>query len=414
MRWSKATEFFLLCLEETRPAGTHMQLADVYKMLAKMQLNLNKLELAHKYAQKASDLLEHERGSRKLSAEVFFLQGSLHYLENIPNSALFYFDLALEKCAGQNARWNIYLEVQENRGMIHHQLGNYAASNDAFLKALPLEHTKRNFPSIASILQQVAINYERMGDQELAIKYMKDALKIREQLQLPNKETVKAHSLKLYASMLFHFGKIQQADEVCDEITEIAELTEDDELLVESLILKLRILLTHNITSDANQMLIQNYIDEIHSTASKLKNGHLIIQGQLLQKEFMQKLGKDTEILPFLQEILRKAEEANENQGVGEVLQQLGLFFHTKQQFKQAYDSFMQALHHFTASNSIDDIAESHYNLACSANHHHLPEETLDHLTKAIQFRPKYKAIAQEDDDFKSMWSEKLFQDLVK
>ncbi|MCK5342824.1 MAG: tetratricopeptide repeat protein, partial [Candidatus Heimdallarchaeota archaeon] len=237
-RWTEAVKSYLLCLEETRPAGTSEQIAEVYKKLARIYLNLNQFDKAHEYAQSAIDLLE-QKHHPQLSAEVFGLQGSLYYLENVPKSALFYFDLALDSIK-TNSQWNIYLEVQENRGMILHQLGNYADSNDAFLKALPLEHKKRNFPSIASILQQVAINYERMGDKYQAIKYMKDSLKIRSQLQLPDKEKLKVQSLNLYANMLFHFGKAKQAEDICDEITEIAELTNDDNQLVESLLLKLR------------------------------------------------------------------------------------------------------------------------------------------------------------------------------
>ena len=235
-----------------------------------------------------------------------------------------------------NTEWNIYLDVQENRGMIHHQLGNYTESNKAFLKALPLEHKRKNYPSIASILQQLAVNYERMGEKAIAIKYMKDSLKIREQLQLPNNEKLKAQSLSLYANMLFHFRDIQQADKICDEITEIAELTEDETQLVESLLLKVKILLAQGLASEAQQTLIQNYLDEIHSTASKLKTSLYEIRGQLLQKDFLQKLGKEEEILPLLQEILTEAKKSKENQAVGEVLEQFGFFYHKQQDFKKA------------------------------------------------------------------------------
>jgi len=41
MRWTRAVESYLLCLEETQPAGTQIQIADVYKKLARMYLNLN-------------------------------------------------------------------------------------------------------------------------------------------------------------------------------------------------------------------------------------------------------------------------------------------------------------------------------------------------------------------------------------
>ena len=413
MRWTKAVDSYLLCLEETRPAGTQIQLADVHKKLARMHLNLNQLEQAHENAQLAIDLLEREKGSRQLSAEVFFLQGSLFYLENDPKSALFYFDLALDSIK-TNTNWNVYLEVQENRGMIHHQLGNYMASNAAFLKALPLEHNKKNFPSIASLLQQVAINYDLLGEKDEALKYMKDSLKIREQLQLPNKDTIKAQSLRLYATMLFHYGKFQLAGEICDEITEVAELANQDLLLVESLVLKLKILLSQGVASEDQQALIRSYLDEIKSTASKMNNNLFIIRGQLIEKEFLQKMGKTDEILPLLQEILRQAEESHEDQGLGEVLEQLGLFYHIRQDFEKAYAFFTQALQHFTTSKSTSDIAESYYNLACIANRRHLPEETLDHLAKAIQFRPEYKALAQKDEDFKSIMNEKLFLDLVK
>jgi tetratricopeptide (TPR) repeat protein len=413
MRWTKAVDSYLLCLEETRPAGTQIQLADVHKKLARMHLNLNQLEQAHEYAQLAIDLLEHEKGSRQLSAEVFFLQGSLFYLENVPKSALFYFDLALDSIK-TNTNWNIYLEVQENRGMIHHQLGNYTASNEAFLKALPLEHKKKNFPSIASLLQQVAINYETLGEKDKALKYMKDSMKIREHLDLPNKDTVKAQSLKLYADMLFRFRRFQQADDTCNEIIEMAELTNDNMLLVESLLLKLKILLSQGVASEDQQTLIRNYLTEIDAIAAKLKNYLFIIRGRLMQKEFLQKIGKRDKILPLLQEILEQAEESNENQGLGEILEQLGLFHHAHQDFEKAHAFFAQALQHFTSCNSKDDIAESHYNLACTANRRHLPEETLDHLAKAIQSRPKYKVLAQNDEDFKSIMNEKLFLDLVK
>ena len=140
-----------------------------------MYFNMTEMEKAHQYAQSAIDLLENEHHPL-LSAEVFALQGSLYYFEKNRKSALFYYDLALDKIK-TNSAWNIYLEVQENRGMIHHQLGNYAESNEAFLKALPLEHKRKNYPSISSILQQLAINCERMGEGSQALKYMKDSLK---------------------------------------------------------------------------------------------------------------------------------------------------------------------------------------------------------------------------------------------
>lgn len=99
---------------------------------------------------------------------------------------------------------------------------------------------------------------------------------------------------------------------------------------------------------------------------------------------------------------------------IGEVYEQFGIYHHVNGKFEESYEYFQKALENFKDGNAQEELAEANYNLACSACRLHMAEDTITYLKQAITLDPKYKRIAADDEDFKSIWQDKPFKDLVE
>ncbi|MHA1646685.1 MAG: tetratricopeptide repeat protein, partial [Promethearchaeota archaeon] len=119
-QWNKSLEYYDNALNLKKgPARTQTnppEIADSYKRIAKIHLQLNNLESARENIQKAIDILDDEN-MYFAKAESLFILGKIHYLEKEFTSALFYYNLAVDLLYHQYNS-ELDLELQENLGLL--------------------------------------------------------------------------------------------------------------------------------------------------------------------------------------------------------------------------------------------------------------------------------------------------------
>ncbi|QEE17021.1 tetratricopeptide repeat protein [Promethearchaeum syntrophicum] len=409
--WEKTLEFYKLSLELRKIAGTSLIIAETEKKIAETLLKLNNYQEAHKYAQTAIDILENEN-QPFAKADSLYTNGTIYFAEKDWKSAIFYYNLALDYLKNQY-HWKLFLKIHENLGKAYKKLGNYIESNHTFKKALKLEHEKKNYTVIISILKEMAENYKFLNNKKKSVEYITDAIDMERKFQKINSDKNNHSSQLQLAEILFYFNDFQQAMEICEESIEFAETYNNQIDLVQGLTLTTKILLNKNLLDDQNLDLIQNYLVEARDIAESLKDTKNIIEILILKIRLYKKINKSDEIL----EILRIAEELALNSSskcsLGDVYEQYGLLYHSLD-FEKALSYFKLGLEEYIECDSIQDQAEMHYNIACMSSLMDFPEEIIDHLTIAVELNSKFKIIAKEDEDFKSIRKLDLFRSIIE
>ena len=98
---------------------------------------------------------------------------------------------------------------------------------------------------------------------------------------------------------------------------------------------------------------------------------------------------------------------------LGDVYEQYGLYYHSLD-LQKALNYFNLGLKEYIKCESIQDQAEMHYNISCISALLNFPEDIIDHLTIAVELNSKFKEIAREDEDFKSIRNQKLFRNIIE
>ena len=412
--WEKTLESYKLSLEQRKIAGSPLIIAETEKKIAETLMKLNRYKEAHTCAQIAIDILENEN-QPFAKADTLYTKGTIHFAEKDWKSAIFYYRLASDYLKTQY-HWKLYLKINENLGKAYKKLGNYSESNQTFKKVLKLENEKRNYPVIIAILKEMAENYKFLNNEKKAVSYIKDAIEIDRKIQKIQKISSNKDNTPIQlhlAEILFYFNDFNEAAKICEELIEIAETNNKKIDIIQGLILTTKILLNNNRIDEQNLDLIQNYIAEAREIADSIENPKFIIDTLILKTRLFKKLNKTDEIL----EILRIAEKLALNSSLkcslGDVYEQYGLFYHSLD-LNKALQYFNQGLEEYIKCDSIQDQAEIHYNISCISSLMNSPEEIIEHLTIAVKLNSKFKNIAREDDDFKSIRSLDLFQSIIE
>ncbi len=409
-QFEKTLEAYRKSLKNRKIAGTPLIVAETEKKIAETLLKMKKFQEAHVYAQSAIDILENVN-QPFAKADSLYTKGTIHFAEKDWKSAIFYYNLASDYLKTQY-HWKLFLKINENLGRAHKILGNYVESNRTFKSALKLEHEKRNFPVIISILKEMAENYKFLNNEKKAVEYITDAIEIDRKFQnTKSKNDYSSLRIKL-VEILFYFNNFDEAEKICEESIEFAESNNQKLDLIQGLILSAKILLSYNRIDKQILDLIQNYIDEAREIAESIKNPKYIIESLVLKIRLFKKLSKEDEIL----EVLRIAEKIALNSSLkcslGDVYEQYGLYYHSID-LNKALQYFNKGLEEYVKCDSIQDQAEIHYNISCISSLLNIPEDIITHLTIAVRINSKFKNIAREDEDFKSIKNQELFRGII-
>ena len=407
----KTLESYKLSLDNRKIAGTPLIIAETEKKIAETLLKMNRYQEAHTSAQTAIDVLENEN-QPFAKADSLYTKGTIYFAEKDWKSAIFYYRLASDYLKKQY-HWKLFLKINENLGEAYRKLGNYIESNQSFKKALKLENEKRNYPVIISILKEMAENYKFLNNKKEAVAYITDAIEIDKKFQ-KIKSNIDSSSIQIQlAEILFYFNDFDEAQKICEELIEFAETYNQKLDLIQGIILTTKILLTKTKIDEQSLVLIQNYIDEAREIAESIENPKFIIETLILKIRLFKKINKTDEIL----EILRIAEKLALNTlskcSLGEVYEQYGLYYHPLD-LKKSLKYFKLGLKEYIKCDSIQDQAEMHYNISCISSQLNFPDDIIEHLTIAVELNSKFKEIAREDEDFKSIRNQDLFRSIIE
>ncbi len=407
----KTLDSYKLSLKNRKIAGTPLIIAETEKKIAETLLKLNRYQEAHTYAQTAIDILENIN-QPFAKADSLYTKGTIHFAEKDWKSAIFYYRLAADYLKTQY-HWKLFLKIHEDLGKAYKKLGKYVESNRTYKKALKLEHEKRNYPVIIAILKEIAENYKFLNNEKKAVEYITDAIEMDKKFQKisSNKNNI---SIQIQlAEILFYFNEFDEAAKICEDSIEFAETYKNNSDLIQGLILTTKILLSNNKINEQNLVLIQNYIDEVREIAESIKNPKFIIDILILKIRLFKKLNKNDEILETLRIAEKLAIQHSLKCSLGDVYEQYGLYYHSLD-LNKALSYFNLGLDEYIKCDSIQDQAEMHYNISCISSLLNIPEDIIEHLTIAVELNSKFKHIAREDEDFKSVKKQELFQRIIE
>ncbi|WP_371804718.1 TPR end-of-group domain-containing protein [Candidatus Lokiarchaeum ossiferum] len=408
--WDNALKFYQNALEKRKIAGSVILLSETHRKLAIVQMELKNFEMAHASAQKSIDLVENlEHPLSK--AEAFHTQGIIYLKELDYESALFYENFAYENVQIQLS-WNLALDIFENLAFIHYNIGDYSQSNIFCKKALEMEQKQRNYVVISTILELMALNYRLLGKIDQALTYIKDALSIQAHLN-PDIALKQKNKMKLnYATILFDCHKFSEAEIIAEELIEQAELSQDSEQLVQGLLVMVKIIMalpTHEEFSNT-----KHYLEEAKKLAHTLKNQEYLTEIYIYYGRYYDLSSERLKAEEMYQLAIDTAMISQSKLKIGEAFEQFGLYFHKHKKMELAHTNFKQAVQYLSKTHNNMDLAEAHYNLACTCSVLHLGEDILTHLSQAINLDPKYKQIAKMDEDFTGISTQEVFRNLVE
>ena len=408
--YEKTLDSYKKSLENRMKAGTPLIIAETEKKIAETYLKIKNYKKAHEYAQDSIDILENEN-QPFAKADSLYTKGTIYLAEKDWKSAVFYYRLASDFLKTQY-HWRLYLKINENLGIANKKLGNYIESNICLKKALKIEYEKKNYAVIISILKEMAENYKYLNNKTKAINYISDAIQIEKDYQRTKFKTQIVDLLLQYAEILYYFADFVEAEEKCEESLEISEFNNLTTSLVKGLILITKILFAKNPRNEKDFELIKNYINESNELAQSIQNPEYIIEILILKIRLLKKQGKDEKIIDKLKEAEKIAINNNSPCSLGAVYEQFGLYYHPID-LDLSLKYFKKGLEEFIKCDSIQDQAEMHYNIACVSSLLSIPEEIIDHLSIAVKINSKYKDLAREDEDFKTIRNQDLFRSIT-
>jgi tetratricopeptide (TPR) repeat protein len=415
-KWDAAEMAFRQCLELRENLAPQIVRAKTHNKLAKISLYLKKFEQAHDHAQISLDLFEGQN-QPLLRADALYLKGSIYFIEKEAESAEFYFKLALEDLKLQH-NWSLFLQIQENLATTYKWLGKYLESNVAYVQALKLRQKANNYATVSAILANVADNHKELGNKTGALKFITDSIEIRKKLTIPGKKEVLARSYLKYAEILMRFGDLVKAEDICEDCITTAEENDLNNILLDALVLMAQIQTGLLPAEDESYDLIKNYCKEAEELALKLNNFAAIVRIKIHYIQIYKKFHENEKITDSLEETLDYCDK-HELIGVhpqlyGEIYEELGIYMHSMKKYELSLKNFEKAVTFFKKGNRFAELAEAHYNAACSACLQHLGEETLKHLNTAVNLNIKYKKLALADEDFRAIENDEPFLNIVK
>jgi tetratricopeptide (TPR) repeat protein len=411
-KWAASLEAFQSCLRLQADRAGKLQIGSTYIKIAQIQMYLNQNEASHDNAQAAIDVLETENVPLA-STHALYLKGSLYILEKNMESAIFYLNLALDQLKIQYDL-PLFLKCQENLGFAYKNLGRFDEAIQAYMFALEIEQKMKNYPTISAILESLAEAYHMKNDKSKCLAFYDEAIEIKQKIKLPTIKKPMQRLYAKYAEALLFFREYPKAESICEEAIVIAEEFNFKNELMHALILMAKILAAFHRGPALEATQVENFLNEAEEIAIKESNKQMLIKVRIQRALLYKNKGDQQKFEVSLEETLQIALKEGQPTEIGEVYEQFGIYHHISGNFEDSYEYFQKALQHFKDGNAQEELAEANYNLACSACRLHLAEDTITYLKRAIMLEPKYKRIAAEDEDFKSIWQDKPFKDLIE
>jgi tetratricopeptide (TPR) repeat protein len=410
----QALEAFYHALSLRKQANHNIEIANSEKKIARLLILDGQLELAKESAQKAIDLLEHAEEPYNL-ADALYLLGDVYLQERNAKSAQFYYNLALERMPNPEALY-FYGNILQGQGEALQMLAQYPESNAILMKALKFAQLKKNWVAAAHIAMIMGKNWQELDDKEKSLTYFKEAQK-----NLDAIAHLKLHELQItlytrYSDALFYFGDFTQAELITENAIELAEANGLNAHIVPNLLLMARINLNKPLGVGNPWGLALNYAQEAGDLAKENNNILWQIRAEIQKARIALKRSQMENAKKILSEaeLMAKKPFNHQWQALGEVHKEWGLFYHAQDQNERALEYFQQSIEMFEKVNNLEELGEVHYNLACVASLEHNGELLMTHLKAAIAINRRYRRWAKEDEDFRGIKNDRLFQQLIE
>jgi len=329
-------------------------------------------------------------------------------------SSVFYFKQALSMLTPQsNSR--LSLGIKQNLGKVYQEIGRYEQSNMVLFEVLRTEQNFNNFPIVLGLLQDLAFNHVMLGNVAKATKYLTDAKEIHKTLLEAHAYIEDIWRYEYFNALIFYYLKrFEEADKYCEDAIIISEKDDNSLHLMKSLLLMAKILTATFNGSDDDLELIRNFLEETKGLAKKEGRDEILIDAYLQQVQLIKNTSHEREIPDILEKAEKIANQGKSDLHKGKIATQYGIFFHVQREYEKARESFQSAIDYYREAGHLDYLAEANYNISCTSCLLHLGEETLEHLHRAIDLNPKYKSVALNDEDFKSIKKDEAFLSLVE
>ncbi len=413
-KWEKAINKYEKAMDLCKEFGGPHLVAESHRNLARCKLYANQLKSAETHAQIAFDLLEDaDNPDLVLQAEALFLLGSIYLKKDLYSSSIFYFKQVREMIRYEHNP-HLFLSNQQNLANAYQEIGKYKESNNVLFGLLKTEQSFLNYPKILGILQSIAINLSMINQFKRALAYANDAKEIFRALQKSGGYVSAWNYYYKQAIVYYYCKKFELADSNCEKAIIASEENNMQLELMKSLLFMAKVLIAQYTGQEEEEKLILDYLKETRDYALEHEKWGIEIETYLQEAQLYKNTSKEHKIAEILELASEKAKTHDLDLYKGKIVIQKGFLAHEERDFNKAKEFFEKAIKRLEKAGHVDLLAEAHYNSACSACLLHLGEETIDHLRNAIKLNYKFKSIAQNDDDFKSIREEQAFLDVVK
>lgn len=419
VRYEDALSLFEKSADLRRDRSHTSLQAESFYNLARIYFHLKKDEEALSHALKAYDLFEMGEPTIK-NAEITFLLSQIYHDKGDFKSAAFYLSLT-QDFLKKHPNHPFELLVLENSAHVHLQLGDLVKAEKLFLKALQREHELGNFMIVLKILEPLMEIYLDMEDFKEAKRIFTDFLKIYRILKENLQEMERSRFQFTAAKVLFELGDFYQAEEYCQEAIENNEINHnpDYRLLAKQLIHMAKILIHTSTTgTDTAENLdsIIPYLEEAKGYAEKEALYHLQVEILMVYERIARLKGDIRQARTYQDQALKIAQKPSNQDflGMAEIWEEKAIEFHNSGDLEQARTFFLKAKEDFEQAKAFRRLANVYYNLACISARLHLPDDVLRYLDLSLNLNPKFRRLAQSDEDFRGLHDDEIFQQLVK
>jgi tetratricopeptide (TPR) repeat protein len=409
--YKQALEFYYRALKIRESSGDVLEISDTQKKIARMLIEVGDLDGARDACQHAIDLLETIENPISL-ADALYLQGTIYMKEEDYKTAVFYLNMAVERMGTINSPYLLRL-ILEAQGKSLTKLAKYPESNAALMRSMTLYGNQSNSLKIAELSSCVSKNWQELDDQEKAIRFIEDAIKI------VAKDSIAPLHFRLalltqYGETLLYFGNIIKAEQIIEETIILAEENNLLDTLIQNLLLMAQVVMLLPFSKEHPKEQATQYAQEALDHAIAINNTTYKCKSYITMARASLRLNERDQYVQHLNVAMDIAKNEENHLMMGKILLEQGVTAHKEMNYQKAWQFFKEALDHFDKIPSIEDQGQAHYNLACTASQLHLGEEIIQHLKMAIEINRRYKYWARDDEDFRGISEEPLFRNLIE
>lgn len=412
INFSDAKENFTRALELRNNHQNLIMKGNSFQNLSRIDLRLNNLEEALDSGLKAYDLYE-RAGIDSKNAEITFLLGQIYEQKSDLPSAKFYYSLAKDFLKSHKQP-HLEAFVYENLASIYFQLGNLVEAEKYFKIVLNIEHQFQNPPIIIKILTFLFHIYFEMDEIDKARKIYSDLIELYRTIKTTLPISTQITQQLEIAKMQLDLGEFAKAELFCEHCIELIEINGQEMYLAKALNLMAEILLATQIVTFTNHKdEITQYLAEAMERAQKDQNTNQLVQALILKYRLAEVNNDHKTALEYLNEAEKIGLQSGTNRDLAKIYEYYALQSYKDTDISEAYEYFTHAIEFYEKASYFQKHAELKYNLACIAARQHIPEDVIKNLKESINLNPKFKHIAAKDEDFRGLFNNSLFRNLI-